>query len=166
LRTDTFPTLVGEVLPGVLEGRPVFPFLSWAQSNRFTFPPHARPFLARCGSAVEAYFARAFVQRADTRYVNDQTAIAGDFTLQLQVRVANYYIDAVVSDAANQIAVEIDGMGFHHRSKEQVAADYLRQRRIVLKGFTVIRFTAKEVLVSPEECWRQVEAILAARRRD
>ncbi len=28
-----------------------------------------------------------------------------------------------------------------------------------------IRFTAQEVLTSPKECWRQVEAIFAARRQ-
>ena len=89
----------------------------------------------------------------------------GDVLLTLQVRCAGFRIDAVVSDATTQLAVEIDGMAFHHRTKEQVAADYLRQRRIVVKGYTVIRFTAQEVFGDAAECWRQVRAILAARRR-
>jgi len=56
-------------------------------------------------------------------------------------------------------------MGFHHMKAEQVAADYVRERRLVLVGCTVIRFTAQEVFSNPHECWRQVDAILEARTR-
>lgn len=161
---DTFPTLIGEVIPGALDGLPSFPFRSWAIANRFHYPLDAGQFLSQCGSAAEAFFARPFTSRPDVQYPRQRVATDGELTFELQVRCASYWIDAVVSDTRKTLAIEIDGMAFHNRTRDQVAADYLRQRRIVLKGYTVIRFTAQEVFHDPDECWRQVESILAHSR--
>lgn len=161
----SFPTLVGEVVPEAMVERRRFPFRSWALANGFTFDPALEPLYARCGSAAEAFFLRPFTDRPAFA-VTPEGAVAGQLRLALQVRCAGFSIDAVVTHGATRLAIEIDGMAFHHRTKEQVAADYLRQRRIVAKGYTVIRFTAPEVFGDAAECWRQVDAILAARRAD
>jgi very-short-patch-repair endonuclease len=163
--SNQFPVLLDEIIPGALDGRPTFPFKSWAAATRFAYPPAATEFLSQCGSAAEAFFAREFTLRTGVTFPRPKVAIAGDFTFELQVRCAAYWVDAVVSDSYKTLGIEIDGMAFHQRSREQVAADYLRQRRIVLRGFTLIRFTAQEVFVSPAECWRQVESIFAYSRR-
>lgn len=167
--TARSPSLVGDVLTGLYDvsdyrrvRKSTFPFTSWAAANRFDFSDEAAGFLANCGSAAEAFFARGFLKREGVQ-CRDNRAFTPDRTLELQVRASGYYIDAVVSSDTLSLAVEIDGMGFHHRSKEQVAADYIRERRLVLKGYTVIRFTAQEVFSGPAECWRQIEAILTAR---
>lgn len=162
-----FPVLIGEVIPAALGAKDerFFPLRAWALCARFEYPIEAEGFLGRCGSAAEAFFARPFTLRPDVEYPRGKLAVAGLYSLELQVPCAGYRIDAVLNDSSTSLAIEIDGMAFHSRSKEQVANDYLRQRRIVLKGHTVIRFTAREVFQSPEECWRQVEAILAARRQ-
>jgi very-short-patch-repair endonuclease len=131
-----------------------FPFESWASANRFDYPADALSLLRLCGSAAEAYFVRAYTTRV---WAGPRPA------LTLQVPCAGYRIDCVVRDDRGALAIEIDGMGFHHRSREQVADDYLRERRIVAKGYTVIRFTAQEAFRDAEECWRQVAVILAAR---
>lgn len=131
--------MVGEVLAGMGDGRS-FPFAVWARSARFKYPP-------------------------GVTYPGVTTARADGLTLELQVRAANYWVDAVVADSRSSLAIEIDGIAFHHRSKEQIAADYIRQRRIVLVGHTVIRFTAQEALGNPNECWRQIGAILAKRAK-
>lgn len=133
-----------------------FPFESWASANRFTYPDDAAPLLRQCGSAAEAFFVRAYFTRS---WPGDRPALA------LQVPCLGFRIDAVVTAGRTALAIEVDGMGFHHRSRERVAADYLRERRIVAKGYTVIRFTAQEVFATADECWRQVDVILAARGR-
>lgn len=152
-----------EIVPGALSGRPMFPFQSWADANGFAYPAAALPLMRLCGSAAEAFFVRPFANRAGFA-MDGEGARAGTLSLRLQVPCAGFRIDAVIAEGSTQIAVEIDGMAFHHRSKEQVAADYLRQRRIVAKGFTVIRYTAQEAFGAADECWRQIDIILAARR--
>lgn len=144
---------------------PQFYFSAWAAANAFDYPPAAKNFLSFCGSAAEAFFARPFTQRDGARFgIDDGVAVAGDLELKLQERCAGYWIDAVVTDLTSHLAIEIDGAAWHHRTREQLMADYARQRRIVLKGYTVVRFTAHEAFSDPDECWRQVELILAARR--
>lgn len=159
------PSLIGEVLAG-MDGshRPFFPFVEWAKANSFKYPPAAKELLRNCGSAAEAFFAQPFTLREGVEYC-DRRAFTKDWMLELQLPCARYYIDAAVSHGKMSLAIEIDGMGFHHKSKQQVAADYLRERRIVQQGYTVIRFTAQEVFSDPAECWRQVEAIFTARRK-
>jgi len=159
---DSFPTLAGEIAAGVIEGRPRFPFISWAQQNRFAHPEWAVPFLRNCGSAAEAYLVRPFLLREGARLVGDQV-VAGDTRLALQVRVRSFRVDLVAYRGDMALAIEVDGMGFHHRSSDQVARDYLRERRIVFSGYTVIRFTAVEAFRDSAECWRQIDAILTSR---
>lgn len=158
-----FPTLVGEHVLTAIGERPQFWLGPWASGNGFKYPRDAYDFMNKCGSAAEAYFVREFAERKDVSFEGEGKARAGSLEIELQVRAANYYIDAVVTDGKTRLAIEIDGMGWHHKTKEQVAQDYLRERRIVLQGYTVIRFTAKEVLSSPAECWRQVYAIMERR---
>lgn len=155
------PTLVGDSLNGFFEGCGPFPFRTWAARNGFQFDSAAASFFARCGSAAEAYFARPFIARPGIRF-EGRAAIHRNVRLELQVPIAKYRADAVVSMDRFRLAIEVDGMAFHQRSAEQVAADYLRQRRIVCAGHTVIRFTASEVFGNPEECWRQIDLILEA----
>lgn len=133
-----------------------FPFESWASANRFIYPAEALDQLRLCGSAAEAFFVRAY-------HTREWSGVRP--SLALQVPCLGFRIDAVVQDAKGGLAIEIDGMAFHHRSREQAASDYLRQRRIVARGYTVIRFTAQEVFADADECWRQIDVILAARGR-
>lgn len=141
-----------------------FPFVSWARDSAYPYRKEWVPFLVKCGSAAEVYFLRPFLERPGCAIaVGD--AHAGGVVVMLQHQIKQYRTDVLVADDRTQLAIEVDGMAFHHRSREQVAADYLRQRRIVAQGYTVIRFTAPEVFKDATECWRQVDAILAARRK-
>lgn len=140
-----------------------FPFASWARGNAYPYQKAWLPFLERCGSAAEVFFLRPFLERAGI-VVDGNKVTLGSITVALQHQVKGYKADVLVTEGSYQLAIEVDGMAFHHRSREQVAADYLRQRRIVARGYTVIRFTAPEVFKDAGECWRQVDAILAARR--
>lgn len=164
-RRGSFPTLMSEVVPDVMGERRCLAFQSWAAHNRFLFLADALPLYKVCGSAAEAYFLRPFTERDDFVMDGEVAAIAGGIRVELQAKCFNFRIDFAVSDDRTRLAVEIDGMAFHHRTKEQVAADYLRQRRISAGGYAVIRYTAHEAFTDAPECWRQMDAILAARRR-
>ncbi len=159
-RNASFPTIAGELVDTVSAlvdpKKPAFfPFKSWASANLFRYPPEALDTLCQCESAAEAFFARGFfeIPAAERQGVK----------LNLQVKVGFYRIDAVASNDRCKLAIEIDGLTFHARKYDQVAADYLRERRIVCAGYTLIRFTAQDVFKTTPECWRQVIAILAAR---
>jgi hypothetical protein len=52
--------------------------------------------------------------------------------------------------------VEIDGHDFHDRTKEQVARDKARDRKIVREGHRLLRFSGSEVYASPVGCMNEV----------
>ena len=143
-----------------------FPFESWAASNGFSYRPETFPFLSAVGSAAEAFFANALASRPEFESVAHGVGKIDcgrhPTTIQCQKRVGGSYVDFAVERAGRRIAVEIDGLTFHHRKAEQVTADYLRQRRITCAGYTIVRFTAQEAFADPDECWRQLEAIMEA----
>lgn len=165
-RYGTFPSLAGEstssAIPG-MESAPQFPFVSWSVANGFHYPPEAKALLVGCGSAAEAYFLRAIAGRPPYR-MDGSEATYGRWAVRVQWPVRKYRLDIGLLGQGFNLAIEIDGIGFHHRSVEQVAADYLRERRIVAQGFTVIRFTAQEAFSKPDECWDQIDHILASRK--
>ncbi len=159
-RNSSFPTLASEIrgivkIPGDENKPAFFPFQSWASANLFKYPREAFETLCKCESAAEAFFVRGYFETPAA----DRVGVA----LDVQRRVGFYRLDVVASNDRCNLAIEIDGMTFHARKYDQVAADYLRERRIVCAGYTLIRFTAQEVFKTTPECWRQVMAILAAR---
>lgn len=161
-----FPTLMSDLVSYDNNGDPDFPFVSWAASQGFKYPEKAQAFLKWTGSAAEAFFVRAFCHRPGFFIDSglDRQGVSGGLGLELQMPIGRYRVDCVLSDVDFSLCIEIDGLSFHRMKAEQVAADYLRQRRLVLQGHTVIRFTADEAIHETAECWRQVDAIMKARR--
>lgn len=74
------------------------------------------------------------------------------FNLEPQKTIGIYKVDFTYGTCA----VEIDGHEFH-KTKEQREHDYKRERYLLRKGYTVVRFMATEVYLEPERC--VVEAI-------
>jgi hypothetical protein len=118
--------------------------------------------LAPARSGAEALLAWQFASKPTTRIV-DGAFVNNGLTLLLNVPAKLYYIDLVAWRGDFRLAIEVDGYAFHHHTPAQVADDDLRQRRLVLFGYTVIRFGAREVFRDPTACWRQVEAIIERR---
>lgn len=136
-----------------------FPFFWWATGARFDYNEEAKHLFCKLGSAAEAFFFRPFVYRAGVQFTDDR-AFYGPLEVIPQHIVGKYKVDFAVHQGATRLAVEIDGMAFHQRSADQVEADYLRARRIIASGYTVVRFTAKEAFRDAAECWRQLDAII------
>jgi very-short-patch-repair endonuclease len=108
-----------------------------------------------------------------------------DVSLMPQFEIGSYRVDFFLSPltyfvnhAANfsqhypyleellkpQYVIEIDGHIWHEKTKDQVQYDKRRERELVKRGYTLLRYTASEVLKKPHECvqesYEQVSAVL------
>ena len=165
------PQLAGRVLAET-EGTRILPLelrkretREWLHAMKIVAPDDALEVLSVAGSGAEARFAWECARQPGTLAVRPRSFVLGPITLELQVPVRMYRADFIARRGSFQLAIEIDGMGFHHQSVDQVEADYVRQRRFALAGYSVVRFSAREALTQPAECWRQVVAILEANDR-
>lgn len=165
----SYPTLAGAIANTIIGdvaedlGLDRFPFLWWASGAGFKYPGEARHLFCKTQSAAEAFFLRPFTERILVEFEPDRV-VHYDTAVLPQHRVGKYRLDFAVHDGATKLDVEVDGGQFHHRSSEQVEADYLRARRIIACGYVVVRFTATEVFRDASACWKQVDAILDSRR--
>ena len=118
-----------------------------------------------CESGAEVRFLWELAKRGDAVQCGRGLESSG-LRVMLQATAGTYRIDFLVTrpgDDAFRLAVEVDGMRWHHHNDLQVEADYLRSRRLTLAGYSVIRFTAREVFTDAGECWRQVDSIMDRR---
>ena len=92
-------------------------------------------------------------------------ALAGMPQPKVQVPVRHpggtYYGDLGYPD--RKLILEADGKD-HHSKWDQVMKDMARQNLIVLDGWTVLRFSWRQVLYQPELVIRTVSRALAAGR--
>jgi very-short-patch-repair endonuclease len=139
------------------------PFLAWAISAGFAFPPAAIELLSWCESPGEAFLVREFAARDDV-FLHANMACWNGRMLALQHPCWNYRIDLVLRRGDAKLAIEVDGLSFHGSQKD-FARDCLRQRRMTCAGYTVVRFTAKEAMANPYGCWRQIDRILDTRSK-
>lgn len=71
---------------------------------------------------------------------------------------------AVLRDGADlNICIEIDGHDFHEKTRAQVAKDKARERAIIAKGFTVLRFTGSEIARNAQKCVDEVISVIVSR---
>ncbi len=74
--------------------------------------------------------------------------------------VGNYLVD--IAFPAHHVAIEIDGWAFHsdHAAFQN---DRVRQNRLALQGWQVLRFTWLDLTQEPERVVAQVRAAISAR---
>lgn len=161
------PMLIGEIGVGFGQRRrfemPLTVVSSYLDNWKLSIPAHVKDVLTHCGSAAELSFVAGFAKRCGVGVVDHRTLRLGDTDVRLQSRARGYFVDLMAERGACRLAIEVDGMGFHNRSEEQVEKDYIRERRLTLVGCSVIRFTAREAFGQRDECWRQIDAILERR---
>lgn len=94
---------------------------------------------------------------------------------QFKVRIAGKRCRVDFLFAAGDLApsptlliVELDGHDFHERTKEQASADRKRDRAMLSRGITTIRFTGSDVYRDPktvlDECVATVRHLAKARK--
>jgi very-short-patch-repair endonuclease len=80
---------------------------------------------------------------------------------QVNTDSGTYYLDFLIIPQDKRItefkiAIELDGHDFHEKTKQQVARDRKRERKIISKGYTMLRFTGSEVYNNPRACINEV----------
>lgn len=69
---------------------------------------------------------------------------------------SRYRVDFLLKDA--RIVIELDGHDYHS-TKEQLERDAIRQRYLTRAGYTVIKFTGREINRSPANCVAELRSI-------
>jgi len=80
---------------------------------------------------------------------------------RVETDIGTYYLDFLILPKDKRIpkfkiAIELDGHDFHEKTKEQVAKDKKRERQIISKGYTVLRFTGSEIYNNPRACINEI----------
>lgn len=112
--------------------------------------PFYKDILRACESPIEKLLAGCLLQRG----MEDR--------MQVQVEAGRYRLDIVVD---GWLVVECDGFQWHYEREEQVAADLRRTRWLLSQGYSVIRFTGKEIWNDLERCADEVQAVLSGEDR-
>ena len=73
---------------------------------------------------------------------------------------SRFRVDFILKDA--RLIIELDGHEYHS-TKEQLEKDAIRQRYLSRSGYTVIRFTGREINSSPAACVADVRTIYKER---
>lgn len=71
-----------------------------------------------------------------------------------------YRVDFILKDA--RLIIELDGHEYHS-SRDQLEKDAIRQRYLTRAGYTVIRFTGREINRNPKACVSEVREIYKER---
>lgn len=113
----------------------------------------------RYDSPVEATFALALsglgmpVRKGAEHpgHVDDEAAYA-------QVQFGILRVDFLIG----RVVVELDGHEWHERTPEQVERDHKRDRQLIACGYTVLRFSGREVIRDPRACAEEALTISRA----
>lgn len=102
----------------------------------------------KCNSYIEANLYLAFIRNTSS------------YDLVPQYRVGKYEADFWIKDT--DFLVECDGYDAH-KTKEQIAYDYERERALMKEGYRIIRFTGTEINKNPDNCCKEILDVLGAR---
>lgn len=108
--------------------------------------------LRRAGSPLEGRLALAIASHC----------CDDSWDMKAQVQEGRYRIDlALVSEEEDlpRFAIEVDDHEFHEKTKEQAQRDKSRDRTLTAVGWTVLRFTGREVWRDADSCASEVAAI-------
>lgn len=105
-----------------------------------------------CESPIEALFLAGIMPYVvwDPSYTIERQYPIGDYRADFLVRFSDG--DKVLSE----VVVECDGHDYHERTKEQAERDKKRDRAMVAAGYTVFRFTGRELHRDPHKCAEEV----------
>lgn len=83
------------------------------------------------------------------------------YAVSPQMQIGQYRVDFVVRYLAGKwgdvdVVVECDGHDFHEKTREQAERDKKRDRAITAEGYTVMRFSGRELYRDPFACVEEV----------
>lgn len=86
-------------------------------------------------------------------------SIRNHVSLVPQFQIENYRADFLVE--GTDFVVECDGFDYH-KTPEQIAKDYERERCFLKHGYRVIRFSGSEINKDSDACCREITSIIEA----
>lgn len=72
-----------------------------------------------------------------------------DTAIEPQQWIGRDRVDFLISFDGHSLAIEADGHDFHEKTKVQAQHDKARDRRLLLAGYPVVRFTGQEIYADP-----------------
>ena len=103
-------------------------------------------------------------ERAAHRLLRQAGLLGWTTNRSIRVDGSLYYLD--IAFGAERVAVEIDGRQFHSDAL-MFESDRIRQNKVVLAGWTVLRFTWQMLTASPDQVVTDIRrALFRARRRE
>lgn len=81
-------------------------------------------------------------------------------TLEYKGAVPNRRFSLDIAFPELKIAIEVDGWEFHGKHKSAHLRDREKQNLLVLNGWRVLRYTAKQILGKPEQCLMEIENLI------
>lgn len=131
-----------------------------------------------CESEIEKAFIAGILDSADVCPLSEQLILHDGSSKNLeapypgihiwpQTQIGKYRVDFLLigrhfpppnfdRPKEARIVIECDGHDFHERTKEQAERDKKRDRELIARGYTVLRFTGREIWRDPRECADQV----------
>lgn len=104
---------------------------------------------------------QSYIEEAFSKELGDLAdAIESEHWFGDREKHSRYRVDFILKDA--RLIIELDGHEFHS-TKEQLEKDAIRQRYLTRAGYSVIRFTGKEINRNPRECVSEVRGIYKER---
>ncbi|MDM8098691.1 endonuclease domain-containing protein [Oceanobacillus oncorhynchi] len=120
--------------------------------------------ISECESPIEQLFGIALLEiipKTLERITNDAFIIFQEVIDcgQKKYRV-DFFIATKYKNKFKGFVIECDGHDFHEKTKEQAKKDKKRDRDLMTKGYSVIRFTGSEILQDPILCAREATNII------
>lgn len=120
-----------------------------------------------CDSPIEEIMAGALVAMfnkagAEVEWTTEPEKSEAHVVIVPQFKIGRYRADFLVRwiPGNKSVVVECDGHDFHRASYEQIERDRIRDQNIEAQGYTVMRFTGREIHKDAFSCaWQVVEAM-------
>jgi len=104
---------------------------------------------------------QSYIEGEFSKHLDDlATAIEAEHWFGDPEKHSRYRVDFLMKDA--RLIVELDGHD-SHSTKEQLEKDAIRQRYLTRAGYSVIRFTGREIVRNASQCVSEVRQIYQER---
>jgi very-short-patch-repair endonuclease len=104
---------------------------------------------------------QSYIERQFSKELDDLAArIESEHWFGDPEKHGRYRVDFILKDA--RLIIELDGHEFHS-TREQLEKDAIRQRYLTRAGYSVIRFTGREINRNAEACVREVREMYQER---
>lgn len=104
---------------------------------------------------------QSYIEKEFSKELGDlANAIESEHWFGDQEKHSRFRVDFILKDA--RLIIELDGHDFHS-TKEQLENDAIRQRYLTRAGYSVIRFTGREINKDPKKCVLEVRVIYKER---